>query len=60
MNWKDIAIRATKTAIQTAFAVGLLDLLWAGDWAGAQAAGLVVLAAGASVLLNAVYAWAQS
>lgn len=60
MNWRDIAVRAVKTAVQVFIAtigVGLTGLM---DVATLQAAGLAAASAAVSVVMNALYAWATS
>jgi hypothetical protein len=57
---KDLAIRAVKTAIQ-AF-VGVVGANVAGwtDISALKAAGIAALAAGASVVINAILTWSQA
>jgi hypothetical protein len=57
---RDIAVRAAKTAVQVFFATATVDLVFGGDFAALQQIGLAALAAGASVIWNAVLAWSQS
>lgn len=55
----DVLSRGAKTAVQTATAAGLLGYTLGGDYAGAKTAALAGLAAGISVVWNAVVAWAN-
>jgi len=59
MDWKDIAVRAVKTAVQAFIAtlgVGLAGWL---DVDALQAAGLAAASAGVSVVMNALLSWSQ-
>jgi len=58
MNFKDIGIRAVKTAIQAFVAVVGVGLVT--DVATYKAGAIAALAAGISVVMNAVLGWAQS
>lgn len=58
MDFRDIGIRALKTAVQAAIAslgVGLVT-----DVAAYQVAGIAGLSAAVSVILNALLSWSQS
>jgi hypothetical protein len=60
MDWRDIGIRAAKTAVQAFIAtvgVGLTGLM---DVGTLQAAALAAASAAISVVMNALLAWAQS
>ena len=58
MDWKDIAVRAVKTAIQ-AF-IGVLGVGLVTDMAVYKAAAIAAAAAAISVVMNAVLAWSQA
>ena len=55
MNFKDIAVRAVKTFVQTA-----IPLIVVTDLSTVENAALAGLAAGVSVLMNAVMEWSRS
>jgi hypothetical protein len=58
MSWKDIAIRAAKTAVQAFIAtvgVGLVT-----DVATLQAGAIAAASAAVSVIMNAILSWSQS
>lgn len=59
-GWKDILMRAFKTAVATAIGLGIVDLLIAKDINAATDAMVAAAAAGATVLLNAILTWTQS
>jgi hypothetical protein len=59
MDWRDIGIRAAKTAVQAFIGtagVGLAGLL---DVGTLQAAALAAASAAISVIMNALLAWSQ-
>jgi hypothetical protein len=62
MNWRDIGVRAAKTAAQAALSLLTVDALFGGrmDLSLLQQAGLAALAAGYAVVWNALLAWARS
>lgn len=57
---RDVIERGIKTAVQTAAAAGLMGYAFGGDWAGFKTVLLSAVAAGVSVVMNAVVAWARS
>lgn len=62
MDWRDIGIRAAKTALQAALALLTADALFGGGFRVSllEQAALAALAAAWSVLHNALLAWARS
>lgn len=62
MDWRDIGIRAAKTALQAALALLTADALFGGGFRVSllEQAVLAALAAAWSVLHNALLAWARS
>lgn len=57
MNWKDIAIRAVKTAVQ-AF-IGVVGVSLVTDVAVYKAGAIAAASAAISVVMNAVLAWSK-
>ena len=60
LDYKDIGIRALKTAIQTFLSVATVNAVVSGDVTGLQTAGVAALAAGISVVWNAVLQWSST
>lgn len=62
MDWRDIGIRAAKTALQAALAMLTAEALFGGSFSPSllEQAGLAALAAAYSVVWNALLAWARS
>ena len=58
MDWKDIGVRAVKTAIQSFIAVVGVGLVT--DVATLQAGAIAAASAAVSVVMNAILAWSQS
>lgn len=60
IDWKDVAIRAGKTAVQTFIAMAAVGDLMALNSGRIEAAALAALSAAVSVLWNTLSAWANS
>lgn len=60
MDWKNIGIRALKTAVQSFLAVATAQVIVAGDINALRGAAVAALAAGFSVIHNALLAWSSS
>ena len=60
MNWRDIGIRAVKTAIQAFVAMVGLGATSFYNVATLKAAALAAAAAAVSVVMNAILAWSNS
>lgn len=60
IDWKDVIIRAAKTAVQTFMATASLGAFVAIDQPQIQAAGTAAIAAGISVVWNALAQWAAT
>lgn len=59
-DWKDVGIRAVKTAIQVLIGtLGANAMGWT-NLDTVKAAGIAAASAGAAVIINAVLAWANS
>lgn len=60
MDWKSVGIRAAKTALQSFLAVATAQVIVAGDINALRGAAVAALAAGYSVIQNAILTWTQS
>lgn len=60
MDWRDVAVRATKTAIQTFVAIVPVDTLMSGNPDILKSAIVAAVSAGLSVVWNALALWSSS
>ncbi len=62
VNWRDVGLRALKTAVQTGLAMLTADALFGGGFSLSllQQAGIAALAAAYAVVHNALLQWAGS
>lgn len=60
MSWKDIGVRAVKTAVQAFLGTASVQAVIGGDVNALRAAAVAAAAAGISVIWNAVLTWSQS
>jgi hypothetical protein len=60
IDWKDVFVRAAKTAVATA--IGIIPVSALGNLSidGLEAAGIAAASAGATVIINAVLQWTRS
>ena len=60
MNWKDIVERTAKTLVEVFLGAFTVNQLVAGDIAAAKVAAVAAVAAGFSVIWNAILQWSAS
>lgn len=60
MDWRSIGIRAAKTALQSFLAVATAQVIISQDVNALRGAAVAALAAGYSVIQNALLTWSQS
>lgn len=60
VDWRDVAVRAAKTFVQTFLATTTVGAFVGGDFTSVQAAFVAAASAAISVVWNAAAAWAAS
>lgn len=54
IDWSDVALRAAKTGVQVAIAVGIIDAVASRNWPAVYTAALAGVSAAVSIVWNAV------